>query len=285
MNQTKHIICFSGGHSSALVAIEVVRKYGKENIVLINHECKLEDPDVSRFENEVADYLGLPITYVSMADAQTKDQFDVVTEKGSFINPSDRQALCTFVMKTEPFMNFLFSQYSQSDNLFEPAKPCLVYYGFDKEEKVRIQRRSTIMAVHGYKTAFPIAHWKRTITSTLEIGIWPPRVYLIFKHANCIGCLKAGWQHWYCVYVFYPEIFEKAKLTEEKIGHSIHKDAFLYEKETMFEQMVKAGIEPTEKIQSQTFWAMVKKILGSCDIDLNEEAKPCECSEPFLVNQ
>ncbi len=30
----KHIVCYSGGHSSALVAIEVVRKYGKENCVL-----------------------------------------------------------------------------------------------------------------------------------------------------------------------------------------------------------------------------------------------------------
>lgn len=32
---SKHIVCYSGGHSSALVAIEVVRKYGKENVVLL----------------------------------------------------------------------------------------------------------------------------------------------------------------------------------------------------------------------------------------------------------
>ena len=31
----KHIVCYSGGHSSALVAIEVVRRYGKENTVLV----------------------------------------------------------------------------------------------------------------------------------------------------------------------------------------------------------------------------------------------------------
>ena len=34
----KHIICFSGGHSSAIVAIEVVRRFGKENTVLLNHD-------------------------------------------------------------------------------------------------------------------------------------------------------------------------------------------------------------------------------------------------------
>ena len=83
----KHIVCYSGGHSSAVVAIEVVRKYGKENVILCNHECILEDADVERFEKEVANYLGLPITYVSFEGHETKDQFDVVIEKGSFINP------------------------------------------------------------------------------------------------------------------------------------------------------------------------------------------------------
>ena len=34
----KHIVCYSGGHSSALVAVEVVRKFGKENVVLLNHD-------------------------------------------------------------------------------------------------------------------------------------------------------------------------------------------------------------------------------------------------------
>lgn len=33
----KAIVCFSGGHSSALVAIEAVRKYGKNNVILLNH--------------------------------------------------------------------------------------------------------------------------------------------------------------------------------------------------------------------------------------------------------
>jgi len=30
----KYIVCFSGGHSSALVAVEAVRKAGKENVIL-----------------------------------------------------------------------------------------------------------------------------------------------------------------------------------------------------------------------------------------------------------
>lgn len=267
----------SGGLDSALVAIEITRRYGKENVILVNHECKLEDEDVARFENQVADYLGLPITYASFEGAKDKDQFDVVIDKGSFINPHDRQALCTHVMKTEPFMRYLDKNFPTTSTLFDDKKECVVYYGFSKDEPTRILRRSSIMAAHGYRTAFPRAHWVPTINSTAEIGIDPPLVYKIWRHANCKGCLKAGWQHWYCVFVLEPDIWEKGKLSEKIIGYSIHKDAYLEEKEELFNRMVKAGIEPTERIQSSTWWAAVKKILKE-QIELpEEEEKPCVC--------
>lgn len=162
-----------------------------------------------------------------------------------------------------------------------PDKDCVIYYGFDKKEKTRVQRRSSIMAAHGYKTDFPLYIWfwvYRSIFKTTEIGIEPPNSYDVFKHANCIGCLKAGWQHWYCVYVHYPEVYEKAKLAEEKIGYSIHRDFYLEEMEEKFAKMVKIGIEATEKIKSQTFWAMVRRELRDFDdINTDDEAKPCEC--------
>ena len=39
-----------------LVAIEVLRKYGKENIILLNHDIheSVEDADIKRFKVEVA---------------------------------------------------------------------------------------------------------------------------------------------------------------------------------------------------------------------------------------
>ncbi len=279
----KHIVCFSGGHSSALVAIEVVRKYGKEDVILVNHECMREDDDVARFEKEVAAYLGLPITYVSMPDADTKDQFDVVVEKGSFINPNGRDALCTYVMKTEPFTNWLNENFPVFNTLFDAKKECIIYYGFDANETDRIQRRSTILAAMGYKTDFPIAYWTTTISSTIEVDIAPPLGYDTFIHANCIGCLKAGWQHWYCVYVLRPDLYERGKWAENEIGYSIHNDFYLEEKEEMFAKMVKCGIEPTERMQSQTFWAMVRRILKDydntiCDVS-DASDKPCECHE------
>ncbi|MFG0231793.1 hypothetical protein [Achromobacter sp. 413638] len=52
----KHVVCHSGGHSSALVAVEVVRRYGKENVVLVNHDLPFwtEHADIKRFKVEVA---------------------------------------------------------------------------------------------------------------------------------------------------------------------------------------------------------------------------------------
>lgn len=282
MKTVTHIVCMSGGGGSADTALEVVSRYGNDNVILVNHECLLEGSDVARFENEVADYLKLPITYVNFEGSDTKDQFDVVMEKGSFINPADRQALCTHVMKTEPFMRWLNFNFPTTSTLFDEQKKCVIYYGFDNTEPDRILRRSSIMAAHGYKTAFPNAHWVRT-TSVEKIGIKLPNVYKIYKHANCKGCLKAGWQHWYCIYVLEPQIWERGKLAESKIGYSIHNDFFLEEKEEMFSKMVKCGIEPTERIKSQTWWAMVKKILKEYDGTLCEvsedEAKPCICVE------
>jgi hypothetical protein len=83
----------------------------------------------------------------------------------------------------------------------------------------------------------------------------------VFKHANCVGCLKAGRQHWYVVYCLYPEVFAKAVEAERIIGHSIIKGAFLSELIPKFRAMQEHGIVPSEKEQPQTFWARVKKVL------------------------
>ncbi len=278
----KHIVCYSGGHSSALVAIEVCRKYGNENVILVNHECKTEHEDVERFENQVARYLNIPITYASYKYAATKDQFDICIEKEMFVYANhSRELICTSILKTEPFMKWLSLNFPTIDTLFYKKADCIVYYGFDANEITRIQRRSSIMAANGYKTAFPLATWERTILSTNEIGIAPPNAYNIFKHANCIGCLKAGWQHWYAVYVLYPNIYDKAELSEEIIGFTIHKSGSLKDKRELFERMVLNGIEPTEKIPSNTWWSLVRKILNdntaNMEEDFDEMKKPCEC--------
>ena len=268
----KHVICYSGGHSSALVAIEVARKFGTADLVLLNHDINLnvESADIKRFKKEVAEYLNIPISYANIADLpveQIPDQFDVCIKANAFKVGTGTE-LCTSRLKTEPFMKWLKKNH--------PDKDCIIYYGFDKNETARIQRRSGIMGGLGYKTDYPLALWQnRTIDSTLEIGISPPMQYESFKHANCIGCLKAGKQHWYIVYCQRPDIFDKAKQTEDKIGYSIIKDVYLDELEPIFDKMKNSGISTTEHTKGVTFWASVRAAgISTFPDDYN---KPCEC--------
>ncbi len=266
---TTHICCYSGGHSSALVAIEVARRFGPENVIFVNHDIhfSVEDPDIKRFKVEVAELVGVPITYVNHKQAQF-DQFDVCVEAGAF-KVKNGSELCTNRLKTKPFMQWLSTQ-----------GECVIYYGFDPHEKDRIQRRSGILAAQGYRSDYPLATWgERTILATEDVGIRRPQTYDVFKHGNCVGCLKAGWQHWYIVFCTRPDIWLKAKWAEEQIGYAIHHDesgpVFLEDMEARFETMRLAGVEPTEQMSHQRFWAQAKRVVRIHE----DKERPVACDE------
>jgi hypothetical protein len=268
----KHVVCYSGGEASAIVAIEVARKFGPENIILINHDINpwVEHWDIKRFKREVADLIGVPITYANMVGWDQKDQFDVCVEAKAFkvgVHP-----LCTNRLKTAPFHSWLNDNFpvdkvtGRNDNI-------VLYYGFDAVEKERIERRRGILRAKGYNADFPLATWQNVISSTREVGVEPPETYEVWKHANCSGCLRAGRQHWYVVYCRRPDVWEKAKWAESVIGYSILKGVYMTDLESMFEEMKQAGILADEKTKAATFWAQAKKILGPKP---DEEEATCE---------
>lgn len=262
----KYIVCYSGGHSSAVAAIETVRKYGKQGVVLLNHDISphVEHEDIKRFKREVAEYLGLPITYANMPGWETTPPLDVAIKNKGF-KAYRSPAFCTARLKTEPFHRWLAENGERGDN---------VIYGFDPEETGRMARRQDIMQAMGYKAVFPLADWDRTIYATEEIGINRPITYQTYKHANCIGCLKAGRQHWYCVYCLRPDVWEEAKAAEDVIGYSIIKGVYLKELEPKFKEMRdKLGIIPTDRTSSAKFWADVRKAMPEEDDPL-----PCDCA-------
>lgn len=263
-----HVVCYSGGHSSALVAIEVVRRYGRDGVVLLNHDihASVEDADVKRFKREVAEYLGVPITYANHPDFATKDQFDICREIKAF-KVGNGTALCTHRLKTEPFARWLEKNVTDKVNTF-------IYYGFDANEFARIQRRSSILGAQGYRSAYPLAFWPRTIFSTTEIGIAPPLGYSVWRHANCTGCLKGGKRHWYVVYCERPDLFAKAKETEDAVGYSIG-EKYLDELEPEFAAMKAAGVPATEHGTSRAWWIDAKKRLAV--VAEEEDERPCEC--------
>lgn len=266
----KHVVCYSGGHSSALVAIEVVRRYGPGSVVLLNHDIneRAEHADIKRFKQEIADHLAVPIIYASHPDPDA-DQFDVCVDAKAF-KVKQGHELCTSRLKTEPFRRWLAANTVPAETI--------VYYGFDAGERVRVQRRSTIMAALGYRTEFPLAHWpRRTVWRTEEIGIARPLTYGVFTHGNCVGCIKAGKQHWYVVYCTRYDVWLKALEAEHLIGHSIDRDDYLEDLQDTFHEMYRAGVPATERIPQQRFWADAKKVVRIA-VEETKEALPCECT-------
>lgn len=283
----KHIICFSGGHASAIVGIECVRKFGKENVILLNHDInpKKEDADVKRFKREVADYLQIPITYANINGITNPDelpnQFELCIKHKAFTTPSG-DALCTSRLKTEPFFAWLAFNFPTYSTLFDQKKECIIYYGFDKTELLRVQRRTGILGAMGYKSDYPLFFWKdRTIKSTTEIGIAPPLTYDHYEHANCKGCLKASLLHWYVTYVHEYDIYLEAIFAEEEIDFTIHTvirngvkiPISLTELAPIFAQMKTDGIPATEHQSKFKFANLIRKYqLTECNNGLS-----CEC--------
>lgn len=261
----KYIVCYSGGHSSALVAIEAVRKHGKEDVILLNHNisAEVEHEDIKRFKQEVADYLGIEITYANMDGWESMTPINCMIKGGG---NTFGLIHCTSMLKTKPFYKWL-KEYCQDKENYT------ILYGFDAEEEDRIYRRRTNLRAMGYKAEFPLAEWNRTILATEEVGIARPITYKIFKHANCIGCLKAGRQHWYVVYCLRRDIFDKAMQAEKQIGYSIIKGIFLEDLIPIYEDIKSKGICPNDKENSQTFWARV-----NATIPEQESFLPCDCS-------
>lgn len=267
----QHIVCFSGGHSSALVAIEVARRYGTANLILLNHDInvRVEDGDIKRFKSEVAAYIGVPVTQANMPGWDEMDQFDVSVKEQAF-KIGAGQVICTSRLKTEPFHAWLKANATPDG--------CVIYYGFDATEQDRITRRVGVMAQGGWRTDYPLATWPRTIRSTREVGIEPPLTYGVFKHANCTGCIKGGLQHWYAVFCTRPDIWAKAKWAEAEIDHTIHKEQSLQDLEPLFRRMRCEGVEPDDRSPQQTWWANVKRRIAQPGFDFDGSAKPCECT-------
>lgn len=268
----KHIILKSGGHQSALVEIEVARRFGPENCIGLNHNIHftVEHADIKRFKREVSEYTGVPVAQADYANPNL-DQFDICVKEKAFKGENSPE-LCTSRLKTRPFLAWLEANAADRD--------CVIYYGFDdtKAERGRMQRRIGIMGSMGYKTDYPLALWRdRTILATEEIGIARPSTYDTFIHANCVGCLKAGWQHWYIVYCTRQDIWLKAMWAEDEIGYAIHHGdngpEYLEDWEPRFTAMKAAGIEPTERIPHQRFWANARKIVPIASVP---KTKPCE---------
>lgn len=275
----KHIVCFSGGHSSGHVAIEVAAKYGTDDLILVNNNIssRMEDSDIKRFKIDISAYIGVPVTYCNIDGIEDENeiptQYDICYDENAITNPNTHGALCSYRLKTKPFHDWLASAFPNGD--------AIVYYGFDNNEIKRIDRRMQILGALGYKTDFPLAFWDLRYSCTEDVGISRPNVYSAFKHANCMGCLKAGLLHWYVVYCVDRDNFNEAAKMEEDLGYTIQSvirdgktiQMSLNELAPIFCQLRASGVRASEHQSSVGFAHAVRKL----GIEPPSVLLPCEC--------
>jgi hypothetical protein len=223
----KHVVKFSGGAASAVVAKIVIDEQGHDDVILLYCDTKSEHPDADRFRLQVCDYLRHEMTVVS----DGRDIWQLIDDEHCL--PSHFIPFCTRILKAEPSDKFLKSI---NEEFIE-------YLGFTMDEIRRVQRAYARAASEGKHIAFSLLErgissdeCKRIIREEWRICL--PEPYKFLKHNNCIPCFKGGKRYWIEVAKHYPEQFEMACKKEEKIGFPVFHDMTLRElKELSVQQM------------------------------------------------
>lgn len=185
--ERKHVIFYSGGIGSYFAAKRVVEKEGKENVILLFTDTKMEDEDLYRFIDETSKRLGARL--VKLADGRTP--WDIA--KDVRFLPNSRIAQCSHLLKQKMANTWI------KDN-FKPEE-CILYLGIDWTEEHR--RSAPVKNYLPYEVRFPMCEepylTKPQMLDILEKEdyIRRPRLYAKgFAHNNCGGfCFRAGIGH------------------------------------------------------------------------------------------
>ena len=213
----KHIVKFSGGAASAVMAKLVIEEYGHKDVILLYSDTKSEHPDADRFRAEVCKYLEHEMTVV----ADGRDLWQLIDD--NYAIPGNFMPFCTRELKQVPSTRFLQSL----------GEEYIEYLGFGPDEIRRAQRADARAAQEGKKCRYPLLEHgvsseecKRIIRDEWKICLPDPYKYL--KHNNCIPCFKAGSKgYWAAIAKHYPEQFEKACQAEEKWNYTVFKNMTL----------------------------------------------------------
>lgn len=223
-----HVAMFSGGASSAYVAYHIVQKYGKENCILFFTDTLWEDIDNYRFMEEVAEYIGLEITY--RTDGRTPEEvFHDIKYLGN-----SRVAKCSEELKVRQTLIFL-EELRDVHNL-EP----ILYFGIGPHEShraINLQNFYEHNPIEPIATRFPMIETftedidtKKIIRDEWKINL--PRMYgLGFSHANCAGrCVRGGLGHYALLYKVWPDQYLEQENMEERFRSTFQKDVSILKK-------------------------------------------------------
>ena len=207
------VVGFSGGVTSAWCAGWALRTYPREEVVLLWHDTKEEDPDTYRFLHEMAAALAMPIT--ERSDGRSVTQ--LFRDEGMLGN--GQNTMCSRILKAEPGTQYVAELRAQG---FEVTK----VIGYSAKEPLRVTKMVGRCAADGISVRFPVIEEGVTKQDCADwclctMGIRPSVQYEHFDHANCRGCVKGGRAYWLKTHEVYPDVFEQRASLEEEFGHTI----------------------------------------------------------------
>ena len=227
MSNRRIVVGFSGGVTSAWCAGWALQNFPREEVILLWHDTKEEDPDTYRFLREMAVALGMEITERSDGRSVT----EVARDEGML--PNDRAAFCSRILKQEQGNKYIRELQEQG------IEEIIRIFGFSSNERERIQRQAAISwsmtsFFCNVTSRFPLVETGTTKQqcwdwSNCEIGVRPSSMYEWSDHANCPGCFRGKKTYWLAVAENNPAVFKQRSALEKEFGHTIILDVSLDE--------------------------------------------------------
>lgn len=211
-SNTLHVVGFSGGVPSAVVA-EIVATQYPDSTILLFHDTHTEPIDNVMFRWQIAEMLNLDITERS----DGRDIWQVFEDEGILGN--GRNTPCSRILKQEPSMKYMLEN-----------QPAILYIGYTVDEWRRAQRLSARYAHKGIETRFPLIDKRIGKEECMHRvkecwNIEPPSNYEWAEHANCIPCVKGKKAYWGLIHIYEREAWERAVQAENYFGHTIFTEA------------------------------------------------------------
>lgn len=211
-SQRRVVVGFSGGVTSAWCAGWALRNFPREEVVLLWHDTKEEDPDTYRFIAEMAAALGMPIVERSDGRSVTQLFYDE-----DFLG-NNQNTMCSRILKAR--QGSLYVAELQADG-FDVVR----VFGYSAKEPKRIATMVARCAEENVAVRFPVAEEGVTKQQCAEWciaqGVQPSAMYCWSDHANCVGCIKGGRAYWLAVRENHPDVYEQRARMEEEFGHEI----------------------------------------------------------------
>lgn len=211
----KHVVQYSGGVGSWATANRVISKHGREDVVLLFADVKMEDEDLYRFLDETEQDLGVPITRIS----EGRDPWQVFNDVRYLGNT--RIDPCSKILKRDFLRAYIEEHY--------PPKDTVIYLGIDWSEEHRLVRARPLWEPYRVEAPMcdPPHRDKDWLIQALEArGIKVPRLYTLgFPHNNCGGfCIKQGQAGFKKLWEEFPERYAYHERKEQEIREHLDKD-------------------------------------------------------------